>query len=141
MLRRLNARAGATVHGKALMSARLFLVAAAFCLLMAPSDSEAKLKTRGEGKQRVLVAEQFTGDTRTRYDLFAVRCTKCHEMNRPIVALETGVTPVTGGKFDRDGMKAYVVKMMRKPKSGVTKEEAREILQFLWDARDVALEP
>jgi hypothetical protein len=56
-------------------------------------------------------------------------------MERPISALKTGVTPVSGGRFDEKGMKLYVVKMMRKPNSGITKQDAKVILEFLRYAR------
>ncbi|HEX3776607.1 MAG TPA: hypothetical protein VHV51_19175 [Polyangiaceae bacterium] len=90
------------------------------------------------GDKMELVPEQFTSDDRARYPLFKQKCTKCHAMSRPIAALRTGITPVTGGKFDEDGIKKYVVKMMRKPKSGIDKDDAKELILFLRDARHIA---
>lgn len=98
----------------------------------------ADLKTTGTGKDRVLDAKQFGGSRESQYKLFVSRCTKCHDMNRTLVALETGTGPVTGAKFDKDGMKAYVTALMRKPNSGLTKEEAPTILEFLAYAREEA---
>jgi hypothetical protein len=59
-------------------------------------------------------------------------------MARPIAALTTGITPVSGGTFEKKGIKKYVVKMMRKPNSGITKADARQILKFLIHARGLA---
>lgn len=98
----------------------------------------AELATTGSGKDRVLDAKQFSGDRAEQYKLFVSRCTKCHDMNRTLVALESGNGPVTGAKFDKEGMKAYVVGLMRKPNSGLTKEEAPKILEFLGYAREQA---
>jgi hypothetical protein len=106
--------------------------------ILATATAQAKLKVSGTGKQQTLVESQFEGEQLEAYRLFAVKCTKCHAMSRPIAALETGITPVTGGKFDEQGMKTYVVKMMRKPNSGITKEDARTILGFLMHARGLA---
>jgi hypothetical protein len=84
------------------------------------------------------VRDQFSPEMRARYDLFAVRCTRCHAMARPIAALTTGITPVTGGTFDDTGIQRYVVRMMRKPNSGIDRSTAREILLFLRYARGMA---
>jgi len=96
------------------------------------------LKTQGEGKKEILTRDQFPPDQQARYDIFAVKCIKCHEMARPIAALKTGITPVSHGPFDADDIKKYVVKMMRKPNSGIEKDDARELIQFLIYAREVA---
>ena len=110
----------------------------AFGLGAWPGASAAELKTTGSGSGRVLDASQFAGNRADQLKLFQSRCTKCHDMTRPLAALETGIGPVTGAKFDRDGMKAYVVNLMRTPNSGVTKEEVPELLDFMGYARDLA---
>ena len=96
------------------------------------------LQVQGTGKAQRLIRDQFAPATRAGYDLFAVKCTKCHEMARPIAALKTGVTPISGGNFEEKGIKEYVVKMMRKPNSGITKDDAKQIINFLRDARSRA---
>jgi hypothetical protein len=113
----------------------------AITLVLVPfQSSSAKLKTEGTGKAAVLVPGQFSEVMLPRFELFAKKCTRCHEMSRPIAALQTGITPVSGGRFDRKGMKKYVVKMMRKPNSGIAKSDAREILKFILYARKLATE-
>lgn len=101
-------------------------------------ETRAELVTEGEGKAQKLDPSQFTKDQQADYDLFASKCTKCHAMSRPIAALKTGKTPVTGGVFDSDEIKKYVVKMMRKPNSGITKADAKRIISFLVEARKLA---
>ena len=98
----------------------------------------AALKVQGKGKEQTLVRDQFAADQQPRYDMFAQKCTRCHELARPISALLSGVTPLSADKFDEEGIKKYVVKMMRKPNSGIVKEEARELIQFLTYARSLA---
>jgi hypothetical protein len=112
----------------------------AVMVLLPVRSSIAKLEIKGHGKAMVLVRNQFSAEMQPRYGLFAKRCTKCHDMARPIAALRTGITPVTGTTFDRKAMKKYAVKMMRKPNSGITKSAAREILLFIMYARKLALE-
>jgi hypothetical protein len=113
-------------------------LAIAFVLALAPGWAVAALKVQGKGKEQTLVRDQFSADQRPRYDMFAQKCTRCHELARPIAALMTGVTPLSADKFDEDGIKKYVVKMMRKPNSGIVKEEARDLIQFLTYARSLA---
>ncbi len=110
----------------------------ALVLLAAPG--EAKLKVTGKGKAQKLVKTQFPADMQPRYDLFSDKCTQCHAMSRPISALVTGVTPVSGDSFQRGDIKRYVVKMMRKPNSGITRDDARQLLKFLIFARKKAEE-
>lgn len=107
-------------------------------LLVLVGDAGAELKVRGTGTKRVLVKEQFTGVTLARYDLFANRCTKCHAQGRIIDSLDWGTTPITGVPFDEPAIRTYVVKMMRKAKSGISKKDARELTEFLLDARRLA---
>ena len=106
----------------------------------ATSDAAAELETVGEGDEMRLVREQFTTEQQVRYDLFAEKCTRCHAMARPIAALQTGITPVSFGNFDAASMQRYVIRMMRKPNSGVDRDSAREIIIFLRYARTLAQE-
>jgi len=107
------------------------------CTLV-PGLSSAELKTVGEGKQQKLVRSQFPGKNAEQYDIFAKKCTKCHAEARPIAALQSGKTPISRGDFDREGIKEYVVKMMRKPNSGIDREQAKDIIEFLEYARSLA---
>ena len=95
----------------------------------------AALKVQGKGKDQTLVRDQFATDQRARYDMFQQKCTRCHELARPISALLNGVTPLSADKFDEEGIKKYVVKMMRKPNSGIEQNDAKEIITLLRFAR------
>ena len=97
----------------------------------------ADLKTQGKGKKIDFVREQFVEPHLSQYDVFRAKCTKCHGLIRPIAAITTGITPVTGDDFDRKYTRKYVVKMMRKPNSGITKVEAKEVLKFILHAFDL----
>jgi hypothetical protein len=123
------------------MRFRFCFVATLSLLCSMASPSSAELKLNGEGKTQTLVRDQFPPKVAAQYDLFQARCTQCHAMSRPISALTTGVTPISRGSFEADGIKEYVVKMMRKPRSGVSREDAKEILQFLQYARELAKKP
>jgi hypothetical protein len=120
------------------MLQRAPLLAAVFAWSWFVSPARAELKTRGKGKEQAMLREQFIPEAQRRYDIFKVKCTKCHPMARPIAALKTGITPVSGSPFNKESVKLYVVKMMRKPNSGIDRDEAREILMFLTYALELA---
>jgi hypothetical protein len=119
---------------------KLAAIAVALTLLVTAGVTRAELKLKGSGKSQELVREQFSAKDQAGYDLFASRCTKCHEIARPVSALVSGVTPISNSPFDVDGIKKYVVKMMRKPNSGISKDDAKGIIDFLTTARQKATE-
>jgi hypothetical protein len=60
-------------------------------------------------------------EVESEYQLFAVRCSKCHSLSRAL----------DGGKKDDDYWKVYVTRMRRQPQSGISPEEEAPILRFL----------
>ena len=44
-------------------------------------------------------------------------------MERTVVAVQTGRAPITGQIFDRQAIKAYGIKMLRKPNSDMNKQD------------------
>ena len=98
------------------------------------STAHAELKTKGKGKNIEFVRDQFEEPFLTQYDVFQSKCTKCHGMIRPIAAITTGITPVSGQVFNRKFVKSYVIKMMRKPNSGIKRKEVKPIVLFILQA-------
>ncbi|MCC6997395.1 MAG: hypothetical protein IT370_22460 [Deltaproteobacteria bacterium] len=109
--------------------------------MSAPRSAPAELIVIGTGVHRELPPAQFGKAWRGAYDIFVARCTKCHRVARVIDALQLGVTPVTRQKFETTTIPKYVVKMLRKGKSGIAKDEARQIVEFLLAARKLAQRP
>ena len=72
---------------------------------------------RSEGIDVAELPESVRGD----YELFAVRCSKCHSLARP---LESGIT-------DDAFWKEYVERMRRQPSSGISPADEVRILRFL----------
>jgi hypothetical protein len=52
-------------------------------------------------------------------------------MERTVIAVQTGRAPITGQTFDRQAVKAYGIKMLRKPNSDMNKQEIRETVVLL----------
>lgn len=88
-------------------------IACAAAFAFAPGCSGGK----GEG----LDPRSLPPDVRPDYELFSVRCSKCHSLARP---LGSGITD--------DGFWArYVERMRRQPGSGIAPADVPPILRFL----------
>ena len=72
---------------------------------------------RSEGVDVQSLPDSVRGD----YELFAIRCSKCHSLARP---LESGIT-------DDAFWKEYVDRMRRQPSSGISPADEIPILRFL----------
>jgi hypothetical protein len=74
----------------------------------------------GERPAEVEAATSTPG-LREDYAVFAVRCSKCHSLARPL----------NSGIDDDEYWKAYVAKMRRQPGSGISLDDSVVILRFL----------
>lgn len=70
-----------------------------------------------EGVDRTTLPDSVRPD----YDLFALRCSKCHSLARPL----------SRGIVDDDYWALYVARMRRQPGSGISVEDTVAILRFL----------
>lgn len=111
-----------------------FLVGLATVLIS--RASLAQLEVGADG--RSLIVARFPKEQQERYPLFTVRCGKCHSLQRPVLALADGKTPVTKLPFEDENIREYVIKMMRKRGSRITKPEAVELIAFMRFARSEA---
>lgn len=67
----------------------------------------------------------YPEEMQTLYTLFTRKCSRCHTIARPI-----------NSDFKAEEWRKYVLKMMRKPGSGLTPKTAEQIIKFLtYDAQ------
>jgi hypothetical protein len=102
-------------------------------LLVATSATAAHagLKVIGKGDAMRLDPSDFPPAMKANYDIVRVKCVKCHTLERTIVAIQTGVAPISGQPFDRAATKAYGVKMLRKPDSNMSKPEVKASVDLM----------
>jgi len=111
------------------------VVAAALCLAANPLAA-IDLKTVGSGDAMNFDPSGFREDMKPKFAVMTAKCFKCHTMERTIVAIKTGVAPISGQPFDRGATKAYGIKMLRKPDSDMNKEQVKavvEVMNYLLD--------
>jgi hypothetical protein len=93
-----------------------FALVALLGLLVGSADCAGWL-ARSEGLDVATIPDTVRPD----YDLFALRCSKCHSLARPL----------SSGIDDDDYWAMYVARMRRQPGSGISLEDTVSILRFL----------
>lgn len=106
------------------------LLAAALCLAASPLVA-ADLRTVGSGDAMNFDPSGFRDEMKPKFEIMRVKCIKCHTMERTIVAIKTGVAPISGQPFDRGATKAYGIKMLRKPDSDMSKEQVKAVVELM----------
>lgn len=99
--------------------------------LLACSIADARVKVSGRGARMNFSADSIPEMYKPSFDLVQAKCVKCHTMERTVIAVQTGRAPITGQPFNRQAVKAYGIKMLRKPDSGMNKKEIRDVVVFL----------
>ncbi len=99
--------------------------------LLIYSIAEARIKVTGRGAKMNFSAEGIPEIQKPAFELMQVKCVKCHTMERTVIAVQTGIAPITGQPFNKQAVKAYGIKMLRKPNSDMDKKEIRDIIVLL----------
>jgi hypothetical protein len=108
------------------------LVLAAVLIAVAlVSAAEARMKTVGRGDRITFDPESIPASYRAAFAILSKKCVQCHTMERTVIAIQTGKAPITGQPFDKQAVKAYGIKMLRKPNSGMDKQEIRDVVMLL----------
>ncbi|SNB47385.1 cytochrome C [Geobacter sp. DSM 9736] len=115
---------------------RRHIVWAIAALSLAAVEAHAGLKIVGKGDTMTFDPSAYPPDMKANFQVMKVKCVKCHTMERTVVAITTGVAPITGQPFTRSETKAYGIKMMRKPDSNMNKQEIKssvDLMNYLLD--------
>lgn len=100
------------------------------------TTAQAGLKVVGRGDNMQFDPSAFPPTMKSAYEIMKVKCIKCHTLERTVVAITTGIAPISGQPFDRKATKAYGVKMLRKPDSNMNRQEIKVtvgLMNFLLD--------
>lgn len=118
---------------------RMFIL---FALLVAVSTPvHAKIKSVGKGDRMNFDPSQIPADMKSAFVIMKVKCTQCHTQERTVIAIQTGIAPVTGQPFDKQATKAYGIKMLRKPKSNMTRDDIKQVVNLMNYLIDEASKP
>lgn len=107
------------------------IVYAVLMTISIASLAEARIKVTGRGAKMNFSSEGLPETYKPSFELMEAKCVKCHTMERTVIAIQTGVAPITGQPFNKQAVKAYGIKMLRKPNSDMNKKEIRDIVVLL----------
>jgi len=107
------------------------LLLTALITLAAFSLADARVKVKGRGNNMSFDPDSVSASVRPSLDLLSRKCVKCHSMEWTVIAIQTGRAPITGQPFDKHAVRAYGIKMLRKPNTDLNKQEIREIVTLL----------
>jgi hypothetical protein len=93
--------------------------------------TQAAVKTIGKGETLNFDPAGIQTSLKANYAIMQAKCKKCHTMERTVVAVRSGVAPISGGVFDRNAVKRYGVKMLRKTDSNMTKDDVKAVNELL----------
>lgn len=108
-----------------------FVTLAVLMALAIYSIAEARVKVTGRGAKMNFSPDGIPDMYKPSFDLMQAKCIKCHTMERTVIAIQTGRAPITGQPFNKQAVKAYGIKMLRKPNSDMDKKQIRDIVLFM----------
>ena len=106
-------------------------VMALILTLLTFSIADARIKVKGRGSSLNFDPDSIPSNFKANYDLMSQKCTRCHTMEMIVLAVQTGKAPVTGQPFDKQDVKAYGIKMLRKSNTDMNKQEIRNVVLLL----------
>lgn len=95
------------------------------------STTEARVKVKGRGAAMNFDITSIPPQFQPTFANMSKKCIKCHTMERTVIAVQTGRAPITGQPFNKQAVKAYGIKMLRKPNSDMDKKEIRDFVVLL----------
>jgi len=118
---------------------RLFILLALLVVISTPVH--ARINSVGRGDKMNFDPSQIPADLRPAFEIMKVKCIQCHTMERTVISIQTGIAPVTGQPFDKQATKAYGIKMLRKPKSNMTRDDVKKVVDLMNYLIDEAAKP
>ena len=109
---------------------KIFFLAALITVIVT-ANADARVKIKGRGAAMNFDPANIPTHLHASYEMMSRKCVKCHTMERTVIAVQTGRAPITGQTFDKQAVKAYGIKMLRKPNSDMNKQDIREVVVLL----------
>ena len=123
------------------MKLRRILVVSLLVFAAMSVQAHAKIRAIGKGDKMNFDPTQIPADLKPAFEIMKVKCIQCHTQERTVISIQTGIAPVTGQPFDKQATKAYGIKMLRKPKSNMTREEVKKVVDLMNFLIDEAAKP
>lgn len=113
------------------MKWRIIVVVSLLVVAALSVQSHARINAVGKGDKMNFDPAQIPADLKPAFEIMKIKCIQCHTQERTVIAIQTGIAPVTGQPFDRQATKAYGIKMLRKPKSNMSRDEVKKVVDLM----------
>jgi L-fucose mutarotase/ribose pyranase (RbsD/FucU family) len=100
-------------------------------LSLLSTSAHAGLKVLGKGDSMRFDPGDYPAAMKQNYEVMKAKCVKCHTLERTVIAITTGIAPISGQPFDKNATKAYGIKMLRKPDSNMNKQEVKATVDLM----------
>jgi hypothetical protein len=101
------------------------------CVLLTSVVAYAQLNVIVQGDNLIIDSTGFPAKMQSAYILMLQKCNQCHSIERIIVGVQSGICPLTKSAFNKETTKTIVTRMFLKENSNMTRENARDIVEFL----------
>ena len=106
-------------------------VCAFISMLIVAASAYAGERTIGKGDSVSIDITGLPPEMLKAHSVMMDKCTRCHSSERVLGAVKTGVAPVTNTGFSKETAKPLVDRMVKKPDSNMTNDDAGMILIYL----------
>ncbi|TWJ14060.1 cytochrome C [Geobacter argillaceus] len=107
------------------------IIALTMLLVMLTVPAHAKLKTIGQVDHQEFDQSSFPQKMKEAYSLMKSKCLVCHTMERTVMAVTTGIAPISSTVFDKSAARTYCNKMLKKPNANMSKQDVKIIVDLL----------
>jgi hypothetical protein len=98
---------------------------------VAAKEQLHQIRTLGSGNDVEFDPQSIPVEMQTAYLVTKVQCTgACHSQERLITTLRTGTSPVTKQPYGQAEFRDKIIKIMRSPKSTLTRDTAKIVTDF-----------
>ncbi len=94
-------------------------------------SAEGAVKTLGRSESLRFDPSGYPPEMKSAYAIMQAKCTRCHSLERTVVAVTTGVAPISGRPFDHVAVVAYGQKMLRMPNARMSRDEVKSVVNLL----------
>ena len=101
------------------------------CLLVTCVVAYAQLNVIVQGENVSIDSTGFPPKMQAAYNLMMKKCNQCHSIERIVVGVQSGVCPLSKTAFTKETTRTIVTRMFLKENSNMTRENARDIVEFL----------
>ena len=96
------------------------LVLGTSVFVMAQEETPEEKRVRWDQGPQTIDVSNYPPEMQKNYNLFAQKCSSCHNLARPVNA-----------EFKIPDWERYTKRMLRKPGSGISPQDAKKIFEFL----------